>query len=444
MCSPRGLGSALPTRQAVPTWTTLSRCRMAKATSSNFRPSLPGAEEHNERIKKLDYVRSDLSRLNKTWKAEGFTTVAAARADVAARYKAAQGRKLPSNATPIQETVVVIEEGTTMQQLRNLAQRIQETWGFRPLAIYTHLDEGHQRSKTWKPNLHAHMIFDMAGEDGKTIKVLSDKLRQAERKKWEKKEKEAAAREGREPRAFVAPASWSKPSFDFLQDLTAEALGMERGQKSGRKRLEALEYKIAKQEERNAQLIEQNQELTYKSTTLAVTVSELQKVEQRFTIAPDAVTGATPIEIPEPPLLKRDTWAQKTQEAANATQTDNLEALHRQMAADNAATVKANLQLMDLLDKEQAKTAALTVVLQTQHMASRISGEQQRKVGQETHVRCTIDGQQHERRLSDAMLWILQNGIASLKQVCAAVFALVLREDKSQSQSVEQLRGRAR
>lgn len=417
---------------------------MAKATSSHFVPALSGAEEHNERQKQLDYVRKDLSHLNQTWKAADFTTVDQARKTVAEKYKAAHGRKLPKNATPIQETVVVLSPDTTMKQLQNLAQRIQDTWGFRPLAIYTHMDEGHVKSKTWKPNLHAHLIFDTTDSNGETLKPISEKMRKSQQSKWEKKEAELAQREGREPRKFFPPDSWKLPAFDYMQDLTAECLGMARGEKSDKRHLDALEYKIAKQEERNAQLIERNQELTDKSTTLAVTVSELQKVEQRFTIAPDAVTGATPIEIPEPPLLRRDTWAQKTQEAANATQTDNLEALHKQMAADNAATVKANLQLMDLLDKEQAKTAALTVVLQTQHMASRISGEQQRKVGQETHVRCTIDGQQHERRLSDAMLWILQNGIASLKQVCAAVFALVLREDKSQSQSVEQLRGRAR
>lgn len=417
---------------------------MAKATSSHFVPALSGAEEHNERQKQLDYVRKDLSHLNQTWKAADFTTVDQARKTVAEKYKAAHGRKLPKNATPIQETVVVLSPDTTMKQLQNLAQRIQDTWGFRPLAIYTHMDEGHVKSKTWKPNLHAHLIFDTTDSNGETLKPISEKMRKSQQSKWEKKEAELAQKEGREPRKFFAPDSWKLPAFDYMQDLTAECLGMARGEKSGKRHLDALEYKIAKQEERNAQLIEQNHELTDKSTTLAVTVSELQKVERRFTIAPDAVTGATPIEIPEPPLLKRDTWAQKTQEAANATQTDNLETLHKQMAADNAATVKANLQLMDLLDKEQAKTAALTVILQTQHMASRVSDEQQRKVGQETHVRCTIDGQQHEHRLSDAMLWILENGIASLKQVCAAVFALVLREDKSQSQSVEQLRGRAR
>ena len=50
-------------------------------------PALPGAEEHNERKKQLDYVRKDLTHLNKTWKADNFVSVDQARRDVAEKYK---------------------------------------------------------------------------------------------------------------------------------------------------------------------------------------------------------------------------------------------------------------------------------------------------------------------------------------------------------------------
>lgn len=220
---------------------------MAKATSSHFVAALSGAEEHNERLKQLDYVRKDLSHLNQTWKAADFSTVDQARKEVAERYKAAHGRKLPKNSTPIQETVVVLSPDTTMKQLQDLARRIEETWGFRPLAIYTHLDEGHVKAwdkGKWIPNLHAHLIFDTTDSKGETLKPISEKMRKSQQSKWEKKEAELAQKEGREPRKFFVPDSWKKPAFDYMQDLTAECLGMERGVSSSKKHKDALQYKI--------------------------------------------------------------------------------------------------------------------------------------------------------------------------------------------------------
>ena len=223
---------------------------MAKATSTHFKTALPGAEEHNERKKELDYVRKDLSHLNKTWKADGFVSVEQARRDVAEKYKAAHGRKLPKNATPIQETVVVINSDTTMEQLQHLASRIEDIWGYRPLAIYAHLDEGHVNYKTWKPNLHAHLIFDTTDSRGETLKPMSEKMRRSEQLKWEKKEAALAEKEGREPRRFFPPDSWKKPAFDYMQDLTAECLGMKRGASSRKKHLDALQYKTKMEEQR--------------------------------------------------------------------------------------------------------------------------------------------------------------------------------------------------
>ena len=223
---------------------------MAKATSTHFKTALPGAEEHNERKKELDYVRKDLSHLNKTWKADGFVSVEQARRDVAEKYKAAHGRKLPKNATPIQETVVVINSDTTMEQLQHLASRIEDIWGYRPLAIYAHLDEGHVNYKTWKSNLHAHLIFDTTDSRGETLKPMSEKMRRSEQSKWEKKEAALAEKEGREPRRFFPPDSWKKPAFDYMQDLTAECLGMKRGTSSKKKHLDALQYKTKMEEQR--------------------------------------------------------------------------------------------------------------------------------------------------------------------------------------------------
>ncbi len=220
---------------------------MATKTSSHFKASLDGAELHNERLKELDYVRKDLSHLNEYWKAPGFISVKQAKKDVANRYMAAHGRKLPKNATPIQETVVVIKEDTTMAQLQDLAKEIEKKWGYKPLAIYIHKDEGHEnafRAGKWVPNLHAHMVFDTADSKGETLKTVGDKIRRYQRAKWEKKEAEAATREGRQPRSFSEPAFWKKPTYDELQTITAQILDMERGVSSNQRHLDAITYKV--------------------------------------------------------------------------------------------------------------------------------------------------------------------------------------------------------
>ena len=234
---------------------------MIKATSSHFLPALPGAEEHNERKKQLDYVRKDLTHLKKTWKADNFVSVDQARRDVAEKYKAAHGKKLPKNATPIQETVVVISSDTTMEQLQHLANSIEDIWGFRPLAIYAHLDEGHSNSTTWKPNLHAHLIFDTTDSRGETLKPISEKMRKSEQSKWEKKEAALAEKEGREPRKFFPPDSWKKPAFDYMQDLTAKCLDMKRGTSSSKKHLDAIQFKTQMEEKRLNAVIDEVEKL---------------------------------------------------------------------------------------------------------------------------------------------------------------------------------------
>lgn len=242
------------------------------ATSSRFEAAKSGAEEHNRRERYLDYIRRDLSHLNQTWEAPDFVSVKDARKKVADKYfehhttNKGTHKKLPSNATPIQETVVVIKQDTTMDELKDYARMIQETWGYRPLAIYTHMDEGHRKAferGRWVPNLHAHLLFDSTDAHGDSLKPLSERLRELEKNKFEKKEREKAkADPAYTPRAFVPPAEWAETKpFDYLQDLAAKALHMERGESSGRKGLKALEYKNQEMAKDNELLQQQKAEL---------------------------------------------------------------------------------------------------------------------------------------------------------------------------------------
>ena len=189
---------------------------MAK-TSIHIDPVKDGAVEHNKRLKELDYVRKELTHLNEVWDAPGFTSIQAAKEEARRLYEDSHLKKQHSKATPIREGVVVIDEKTTMADLQHLATLIERRWDVKCLQIAIHRDEGHTNAKTWHSNLHAHMIFRWTNDQGENPRL-------------------------------------SKSEMSSLQDMAADALHMERGQKSEKKHLDAVTYKIQAQENRLAQL----------------------------------------------------------------------------------------------------------------------------------------------------------------------------------------------
>ena len=123
-------------------------------------------------------------------------------------------------STPIKEGVVVCKADTTMEQLRRYGELCRERWGITPLQIFIHRDEGHygipNDKTTWKPNYHAHIVWDWMNHDtGKSCKLT--------------------------------PQDMSE-----MQTILAEALDMERGtakEQTGREHLERTDYIIAKQKQ---------------------------------------------------------------------------------------------------------------------------------------------------------------------------------------------------
>lgn len=189
---------------------------MAK-TSIHIEPVKDGAVEHNKRQKELDYVSKELTHLNEVWDAPGFTSIQAAKEEARRLYEDSHLKKQHSKATPIREGVVVIDEKTTMADLQHLATLIERRWDVKCLQIAIHRDEGHTNAKIWHSNLHAHMIFRWTNDQGENPRL-------------------------------------SKSEMSSLQDMAADALHMERGQKSEKKHLDAVTYKIQAQENRLAQL----------------------------------------------------------------------------------------------------------------------------------------------------------------------------------------------
>ena len=181
-------------------------------TSIHFQAVKGGSEEHNKRTKKLDYVHHELSSQNDYWQSD---TQEARLAFVTQNAKAKTGRKMQAKATPIREAVVVIEDTTTMDDLKKLAKRFNDRFGIDVFQIAIHKDEGYKKSKDGiKLNLHAHLVADCTDhESGKSLKLNRNDMAE-------------------------------------LQTICAEVLGMERGKSSEKQHLSAIQYKIAAEEQR--------------------------------------------------------------------------------------------------------------------------------------------------------------------------------------------------
>ena len=221
---------------------------MAQKTSINIKPCNTGSsEEHNRRraeyLARINkdrlYIRTDLMASNEAWVAPelGNSSLADRYNQIAAMVKEKTGRKMQTKdrekvnkktgkvnivrgSTPLKEGVVVIKENTTMEQLHHFCEVCKERWGITPLQVFIHRDEGHysnpQDPATWKPNLHAHIVWDwMNHETGKSCKL-------------------------------------DEKAMSEMQTVLAECLEMERGiskEVTGKKHLERTDFIITKQKQ---------------------------------------------------------------------------------------------------------------------------------------------------------------------------------------------------
>ena len=223
----------------------------AKA-SDHVKPcNIEQSERHNRRdaeyIASLNprilYVRTDLSQDNESYVTPDMQGISlqqhydASKAMVKQKTgRAMQEKKVTvigkngkpkerNGSSPIRESVVNIKPDTTMNDLLKYTKKVQERWGVRAIQIHIHKDEGHYENPddpaTWKPNLHAHIIWDwMNHETGKSFKL-------------------------------------DKKDMEQLQDMAAETLEMERGQRkaeTGRKHLEHNDFILSQQKKKSAEL----------------------------------------------------------------------------------------------------------------------------------------------------------------------------------------------
>lgn len=171
------------------------------------------------------------------------------------------------------EAVINLNKEHTIKDVERLVREIEKETGFTAVQIAIHRDEGRINEKTGHPiyNLHAHVnFFTLDPETGQQLYRRS--ISNSER---EKIRKENDIPDGEKiPRHLTGVMD--KAKLSKLQDITAEALGMERGERGSTKvRLGHKQYRATEQEKEK--LLEKIDELQKENTELEYNFRDMQK-----------------------------------------------------------------------------------------------------------------------------------------------------------------------
>ena len=166
-----------------------------------------------------------------------------------------------AGCSPIREGVLLIRPDTTLADVRKFGEECQRRWGITPLQIFLHKDEGHWLSgqpesgdresfqvgeKWFKPNYHAHIVFDWMNHDTGKSRKLNDE------------------------------------DMTEMQSLASDILLMERGQSkavTGKKHLERNDFIIEKQK---AELQRMDAAKRHKEEQIDLAEQELRQVKSEI------------------------------------------------------------------------------------------------------------------------------------------------------------------
>ena len=276
---------------------------MATKSSIHIKPcNIASSEAHNRRtaeyIRNIGesriYVVSKLSTDNEQWVNPDFgTTELRTHYDNIKRMvKEKTGRAMQekererkgkngkiikvAGCSPIREGVLLIRADTTLADVHKFGEECQRRWGITPLQIFLHKDEGHwlngqpdaedkesfQVGERWfKPNYHAHIVFDWMNHDtGKSQKLNDDDMME-------------------------------------MQTLASDILSMQRGQskaETGKEHLERNDFIIEKQK---AELQRIDETKRHKEQQVSLAEQELRQVKSEIrtdklkSVATDAATA---------------------------------------------------------------------------------------------------------------------------------------------------------
>ena len=233
------------------------------------------SETHNLREKQLSYVVPEMSHLNESVIHEH---IPEALARIEAKYTEVTGQKMQPTATPLKEAVLVIREDTTMEQVEKFGKLCRQELGITPVQFHIHRDEGHYDSATkeWKPNLHAHIVFDCTCREHRLVERPA------------KFSKEMKSKNGKPPTKLIDNygkiVRLSKADMSRMQDLASIATGMERGVASDKVHLDAQRYKAQVIAEEVKALEQTRDDLGYTVRSLEGDIAAKEKEMKRIDI----------------------------------------------------------------------------------------------------------------------------------------------------------------
>jgi len=277
--------------------------RMATKSSIHIKPcNTKSSEVHNRRTAEYMrnigesriYIVSELSTDNEQWVNPDFgnPNLQTHYSNIKQMVKEKTGRAMQekererkgkngkvikvAGCTPIREGVLLIKQDTTLADVKKFGEECRKRWGITPLQIFLHKDEGHwlngqpdvedkesfQVGEKWfKPNYHAHIVFDWMNHDtGKSQKLNNDDMM-------------------------------------VMQTLASDILSMERGQskvETGKKHLERNDFIIEKQK---TELQRIDAVKRYKEQQVNLAEQELKQVKSEIrtdklkSVATDAATA---------------------------------------------------------------------------------------------------------------------------------------------------------
>ena len=230
------------------------------ACSSNTQTAKANCLVHNRRDESTEkvpeYVNKNRSHLNRTIFEDdmirGRKSIVPLVHAAEKLYTEKTGQKCQKSFAPFREACLHLKEGITDEQLMDFKGKVEQVTKWKVIGIWLHEDEGHVKSKYiegeegFSVNHHAHVLFSCQDlNTGKAIRADRTKLSR-------------------------------------MQDLLAEATGMERGNKAsetGRRHRSAMEQRIYIQEQRIAELEECAREM---ETEVAVVEEKRKELWKEF------------------------------------------------------------------------------------------------------------------------------------------------------------------
>ena len=333
---------------------------MAQKTSINIKPcNLGSSSPHNKRSaeylanirKEKFYIRTDLMARNEMWVSSqlGDTSLTDYYNQIAAMVKEKTGRAMQTKdrervnkktgkvtivrgSTPLKEGVVVIKDDTTMEQLQKFCKVCNERWGVTALQVFIHRDEGHYGipgdNATWKPNLHAHIVWDWMNHDtGKSCKL-------------------------------------DEKAMSEMQTVLAEYLEMERGtskEVTGKEHMERTDFIIAKQKQEAEQAKAARQAAIAakeKAEAELLFVEGENKAKEQYRLSLDSEIAEKEKQLKDERKAKVDSILDSVGSLVGVGKSAAVEKENAKLKAENERMKKAFAEAVK--DKAEERTRALT------------------------------------------------------------------------------------